>query len=48
MPKSSRYFYDVLHFSTEGAKKVAEIVAADLCKPLQGKYPEYAAGSCAE
>lgn len=31
MPKSSRYYYDGVHYSKEGATKVAEIVAAELC-----------------
>lgn len=46
MPKSSRYFYDFLHYGKEGAAKVAEIVGHDLCPVLQAKWPEYASGVC--
>jgi lysophospholipase L1-like esterase len=30
MPKDSRYYYDLLHFTNEGAEKVAEIIYNDL------------------
>jgi lysophospholipase L1-like esterase len=46
LPKSSRYFYDYLHYGKEGAAKVAEIVAHDLCPKLKAKWPEHAKGDC--
>lgn len=46
MPKSSRYFYDYLHYGKEGAVKVAEIVGQELCPVLKAKWPEHAKGAC--
>jgi hypothetical protein len=34
MPKDSRFFYDFLHFTNEGAQRVGEIIAADLMPHL--------------
>ena len=46
MPKSSRYFYDAMHFTNAGAAKVAEIVSNDLCPVLARRYPEYVKRDC--
>lgn len=46
LPKSSRYFYDYLHYGKEGAAKVAEIVGHELCPMLKAKWPEHAKGAC--
>ncbi len=46
LPKSSRYFYDYLHYGKEGAAKVAEIIGTELCPLLKAKWPEHAAGQC--
>lgn len=35
LPKNSRYFYDGLHFTNEGAEKVSEIVSENLEKYLK-------------
>ena len=35
MPKSSRYFYDFLHYNNEGSKKVGEIVYKNLKSSLK-------------
>ena len=35
MPKDSRYFYDFIHFTNQGAEKVAEILAIELEKKLK-------------
>ena len=48
LPKSSRNFYDFIHFSNEGAQAIAEILYRDLCLPLQQKFPRYVAGPCAQ
>jgi len=37
MPKSSRYYYDGIHYSKAGAAKVAEIVATALCPILRDR-----------
>jgi lysophospholipase L1-like esterase len=34
MPKSSRYYYDYIHFTEEGTQKVGEILANNLLKIL--------------
>jgi len=45
MPKSSRYYYDLMHFSNEGNEKVAAIAARQLTPYLAGKYPAFAGPS---
>lgn len=39
MPKDSRYYYDSVHFTAEGADMVGAIVYADLCRALSGLSP---------
>lgn len=46
MPKSTRYYYDLLHFTNEGAEKVAEIIHEKLCPYLAKKYNKYAIENC--
>ncbi|HKS77168.1 MAG TPA: SGNH/GDSL hydrolase family protein [Terriglobales bacterium] len=46
MPKSSRYFYDFVHFTNEGAQKVADIIDSSLCPALASKFPNQAKGTC--
>ena len=46
MPKSSRYFYDFIHFTPQGAHVVADILYESLCPVLQAKFPDYAARQC--
>ena len=41
LPKSSRYFYDLSHYSNEGASRVGEIIYAHLCPYLAKKYPDH-------
>jgi hypothetical protein len=38
MPKSSKYFYDLMHYTNEGAAKVADIIYQDLAPYLRQKY----------
>ncbi len=35
MPKDSRYFYDYLHFTNEGAVRVGDIIYAGLASTLE-------------
>ncbi len=42
LPKSSRYFYDFIHYTPEGAQAIADIIYGALCPALQTKYPQYA------
>lgn len=46
LPKDSRYFYDVSHFTAEGADLVAGLVYRDACGALAGLSPETYAGNC--
>jgi lysophospholipase L1-like esterase len=41
MPKNSKYYYDFLHYTNEGAEKVAQIVYENLVPFLQETYPQY-------
>lgn len=41
MPKNSLYFYDMGHFTNDGAEKVAEIVTAGLIPVLDSHFPGY-------
>ncbi len=42
MPKDSRYYYDLMHFSNAGAEKFAEIAARGLSPYLAGKFSNFA------
>jgi lysophospholipase L1-like esterase len=46
MPKSSRYFYDFIHYTPEGAQVTAGILERSLCPMLQTKFPQYATQGC--
>jgi len=41
MPKSSKYFYDTVHFTNEGAQKVAEIIYPELSPLLAKEFKEF-------
>jgi lysophospholipase L1-like esterase len=45
LPKTSRYFYDFVHFTNAGAQAVADILAQDLCPVLRSRDPAYATGA---
>jgi lysophospholipase L1-like esterase len=46
LPKTSRYFYDFLHFTPQGADAIAAIIDKSLCPMLQTKFPQYARRQC--
>lgn len=46
LPKSSRYFYDFIHFTNNGAERVADIIYTHLCPFLAARYPTHAMQSC--
>jgi lysophospholipase L1-like esterase len=46
LPKSSRYFYDTIHFTNEGASRVAEILADEICPYLAGAFRERLGTPC--
>ena len=41
MPKDSRYYFDLMHYTNAGAKKVADIIATQLTPYLAQKFPQY-------
>jgi len=41
LPKSSRYFYDMIHFTEEGAAKVSEIINKELMGYIIRMYPSH-------
>jgi lysophospholipase L1-like esterase len=47
LPKSSRNFYDFVHFTNAGAEAIGEILAEDLCPTLKSQFPANAtAAAC--
>jgi len=46
MPKSSRLFYDYLHFTNAGAEEVAALTFDSLCPYLAGRFPQHATHPC--
>ena len=45
MPKDSRYYYDLMHFTNAGADKLANLIAAQLTPFLAKRFPQYYKGS---
>jgi lysophospholipase L1-like esterase len=45
MPKDSRYYYDLMHYTNGGAEKVADIIAAQLTPFLARTFPANYKGS---
>jgi lysophospholipase L1-like esterase len=46
LPKSSRYFYDFIHYTNEGADKIAGIIYQHLCPDLAKRFPTFDKGPC--
>jgi len=46
MTKSSRYFYDFIHYTPQGAQVIADILDHSLCPVLQSKFPGYVTHPC--
>jgi lysophospholipase L1-like esterase len=44
--KSSRFYYDTIHFNNEGADRVAALVYRELCPFLAARFPDRLARSC--
>jgi hypothetical protein len=47
MPKSSRYFYDFIHYTPQGAKVIADILDKALCPALHSDFGSFATHPCA-
>ncbi|MCL4501474.1 MAG: SGNH/GDSL hydrolase family protein [Deltaproteobacteria bacterium] len=48
MPKDSKYYYDLMHFSNAGAEKIAEITARGLSPYLAAKFTRFAKSAAVE
>lgn len=46
LPKSSRYFYDFIHYTNAGADAIAGIIYQHLCPQLTTRFPSYSKASC--
>ena len=46
LPKSSRLFYDFVHFTNAGAAEVASITFDTLCPFLAQRFPRYMTRAC--
>ena len=46
LPKSSRFFYDFVHFTREGASEIAALAASDLCPFLASRFPAQVGEAC--
>jgi lysophospholipase L1-like esterase len=44
MPKDSRYYFDLMHYTNAGAEKVGDLIAAQLSPYLAQKFPAYYQG----
>ncbi len=47
MPKDSRYYFDLMHYTNAGADKLADLIAAQLTPFLAQKFPQYYQGGTA-
>jgi lysophospholipase L1-like esterase len=46
LPKSSRLFYDFVHFTNEGSEAVGRLAAAQLCGALAARFPDHLERPC--
>jgi hypothetical protein len=47
LPKSTRFFYDFVHFTNDGAAAVAALIDEELCPFLSERHPGHATRPCA-
>ena len=47
LPKSSRFFYDLVHYTNEGAIEIGRILHEDLCPFLAARFPDHGTVACA-
>jgi lysophospholipase L1-like esterase len=45
MPKSSEYYYDFMHYTNQGADKVAEVISMHLLPFVKEQWPDYVSSS---
>lgn len=46
LPKSSRFFYDYLHFTNAGAQAAGDIAYRDICPALDAKFSSFRIAPC--
>jgi len=46
LPKSSRYFYDFIHYTNAGADAISGIIYQHLCPELNRRFPAFSTGTC--
>jgi lysophospholipase L1-like esterase len=46
LPKSSRFFYDFVHFTNEGSEAVGQLVNSQLCGELAARFPDFVERPC--
>ncbi len=46
MPKDTEYYYDYMHYTDAGAKKVAQLITLGLLPYLGEKFPSFDKGTC--
>jgi lysophospholipase L1-like esterase len=46
LPKSSRLYYDFIHFTAEGSLAVGTIVADGICAELAARFPDHVRSAC--
>ena len=47
MPKDSRYYFDLMHYTNAGAAKLADLIDAGLTPVLAQRFPQYYRGAAA-
>jgi lysophospholipase L1-like esterase len=48
LPKTSRYFYDFIHYTNAGADAIAGIIYQQLCPQLTTRFQSYSKGNCGD
>jgi len=46
MPKDTKYYYDYMHYTDVGARKVAQLATIDLLPYLEHEFPSFKKASC--
>ena len=46
LAKTSRYFYDFVHFTPMGAEAIASVINRSLCPMLAAKFPKHVSRPC--
>jgi len=46
MPRDTKYYFDAMHYTDEGARKMAEIITSSLMPYLIQTVPSFTKDSC--